>query len=339
MNDAQKAKLAAKLSGDKKFDSSYTTKNREWFARAIVDAVAAVKPDAQVEAEAKRIIGEAHKRVATDRDFTVGLSLDSGVSMFERADVKSRVETIYGVIAQTPTLAETAHDILRRFIVRRRYRGAARMVYHVNPNSNGYFLYPGDCPQPPPPGRADWRTNVDTKDLWETFTAEKVPLRVKVPTGGAADPKVAAEKLWIAHTVACEANLFDCAHALCCVLMDSLFEADDVDKLFKAIHARGPEHLAIYNPTQWPERFFLWEKPTEPRRLFSTEKVLPADLQVGDHVYIWNHGLYPELIPGGDWSGEHAIVTGTGTRKLADGKGFLFSGHGLARAADRRAAA
>jgi hypothetical protein len=329
VNNAQKAKLAAKLSGDKKFDSNYTARNRAWFAHAVVDAVAAAKPDDQVEAEAKRIIGEAHKRVAADRGFTVDVPLNEYETMLERGDQARRVEAIYGAIAQAPALADTAQDVLRRFLVRRRYRAAVRMVYHVNPNTNGYFRYPGDCRQPPPPGRADWRTNVDTKDLWETFTAEKVPLRLKAPSGGAADPKAAAEKLWIAHDVACEGNLFDCAHALCCVLMDSLFEAHDVDKLFKAVHARGREHLAIYNPTQWPEKYFLWEKPTEPRRLFSTEKVLPADLQVGDHVYIWNHGLYPQLIPGGDWSGEHAIVTGTGTRKLADGKGFLFSGHGL----------
>jgi hypothetical protein len=329
VNDAQKAKLAAKLSGDTKFDKNYTAQNRAWFARAIVDAVAAAKPDAQVEGEAKRIIGEAHKRVAADRDVTVGLTFDAGTELYERSDVKRRVETIYGVIAQAPALAETAQDELRRFIVRRRYRGVMRMVFDVNPNANGYFRYRGACDEPTLPDRAGWRTNVDARNLWETFTPADAPLRVKVPTAGAADPKAAAEKLWIAHDVACEGNLFDCAHALCCVLMDSLFEADDDDKLFKAIYARGRAHLTIYNPSQWPEQYFLWERPTEPRRLFSTEEVLPADLQVGDHVYIWNHGLYPQVIPGGEWSGEHAIVTDTGTRKFGDGKGFLFSGHGL----------
>jgi hypothetical protein len=59
MDDKQRAKLADKLSGDKKFDSTYTKQNRSWFARKVVDAVAAVKPDAQVEAEATRLIGEA----------------------------------------------------------------------------------------------------------------------------------------------------------------------------------------------------------------------------------------------------------------------------------------
>ncbi len=329
MDDAQKAKLAAKLSGDTKFDKNYTAQNRAWFARAIVNAVAAAKPDAQVEGEAKRIIGEAQKRVAADRDFTVGLAFDAGTALYERSTVSRRVETIYGVIAQAPALAETAQDALRRFIVRRRYRGTVRMVFDVNPNANGYFNYRGACAQPHPPDRPGWRTNIDTRDLWEPIGADDAPLRVKVPTGAAADPKAAAEKLWIAHDDACEGNLFDCAHTLCCVLMDTLFEGEDDDKLFKAVYARGREHLAIYNPSQWREQGFLWEQPTETRRLFSTEEVLPGDLQVGDHVYIWNHGLYPQLIPGGEWSGEHAIVTDTGTRKLADGKGFLFSGHGL----------
>lgn len=204
------------------------------------------------------------------------------------------------------------------------------MIYQVNPNSNGFFYYPGDCDQPPPAGRGTWRTNVETKDLWERFVgADMVPLRVKVPPNGTADPKSAAEKLWLAHASPCESNLFDCAHAICCVLMDSLFEAADSDKLFKAVFNRAREHLRIVHPFLFKEQHFLWEKPAEPQKLFSKEQVLPEDLQVGDHVFLTNHGLYPRLLPGGFWSGEHAIVTDCGTRKFADGKGFLFSGHGL----------
>lgn len=331
MDDKQKAKLADKLSGDRKLDSRYTKQNRAWFARKVVDAVAAVKPDAQVEAEATRVIGEANKRVKSDRDFKTSVPLDTAEATLERRDTVRRVEAIYGAIARTLELAETTNDALRQFIVRRRYRTAVRMVYHVNPNSNGYFFYPGACDQAPPPGRTSWRTNIDTKDLWERAGVGMVPLRVKASAGGTADPKSAAEKLWIAHPNACDANLFDCAHAVCCVLMDSLFEGADSDKLFKAVNARGPKHLLIVNPTLFKEQHFLWEKPTEPKKLFSKEAVPPDDLQLGDHVYIWNHGLYAQLWPPPFyfWSGEHAVVTNCGTRKFGDGKGFLFSGHGL----------
>ena len=329
MDDKQKATLAAKLSGDKAFDSMYTKQNRAWFARKVVDAVAAVKPDPQVEAEAKRVIGEANKRVKADRDFKTSVPLDTAEATLERRDTARRVEAIYGAIARTLELAETAGDPLRQFIARRRYRTVVRMVYHVNPNSNGYFFYPDDCTQPPPAGRTSWRTNIDSKDLWERTTVEMVPLRVKVPPGGTADPKNAAAKLWITHSNSCDANLFDCAHAICCVLMDSLFEGADSDKLFKAVNARGPQHFLIVHPDKFKETHFLWEKPSEPTKVFSKEEVLPEDLQVGDHVFIWNHGLYPQLIPLGFWSGEHAIVTSCGTRSLSSGKGFLFSGHGL----------
>ena len=139
---------------------------------------------AQVEGEAKRIIGEAHERVAADRDFTVGLTFDAGTALYERSTVSRRVETIYGVIAQAPALAESAQDALRRFIVRRRYRGTVRMVFDVNPNANGYFNYRGACAQPHPPDRPGWRTNIETRDLWEPIGADDAPLRVKVPTGG-----------------------------------------------------------------------------------------------------------------------------------------------------------
>lgn len=330
MDDTSKAKLAAKLSGNKKFDNTYTKENRAWFARAVVEAVAAVKADADVEAEATRIITEANKRVAADRDFKIGVTLDTGETTLERRDTARRVETIYGVIARSTELADTSQDGLRKFLALRRYRTSVRMMYQVNPNSNGFFFYPDACEQPPPPGRGSWRTNIDTKDLWERSTVDQVPLRVRVPSGGAADPKSAAQKLWVAHNQdPCQSNLFDCAHGVSCVLMDSVSEAVDSDKMYKAIYSRGPNHLLIVNPNKFSGTHYLWEADSEPKKVFSKEKVPPADLQVGDHVYIWNHGLYPQLLPLGFWSGEHAILTSCGTRDLADGKGFLFSGHGL----------
>jgi hypothetical protein len=334
MDDKQKSGLAEKLSKDKKFDSFYTQQNRLWFARAVVAAVAAVKQDSEVEAEATRIIAEANQRVAEDRDFVTGAPLDMEAGL-ELRDTARRVETIYGSIAYTLELADTSQNALRHFLCQRRYRGVVRMVYHVNPNSNGFFYYPQDCNQPPPPGHAvRAQPNVDTKDtFWEPVGRTLVPLRVKVPSGGKADPTNAAANLWIQHKEICDANLFDCAHTLCCVLMDTLFESaetsTDGTKMFNAVYGRGPEHLLIVNPTDRQEQQFIWDKQTEPKRLFSKEQVLPTDLQVGDHVYITNHGLYPVLLPLDSWNGEHALVTNCGTRSFSDGRGFLFSGHGI----------
>jgi hypothetical protein len=52
-------------------------------------------------------------------------------------------------------------------------------------------------------------------------------------------------------------------------------------------------------------------------------------LSVGDHIYLFNHGLYKVLLPGGSWQGEHALVTDCGNREVSDDSGFRFQGHGL----------
>jgi hypothetical protein len=55
------------------------------------------------------------------------------------------------------------------------------------------------------------------------------------------------------------------------------------------------------------------------------------DLQVGDHVYIYNHALYKVLQPFGAWRGEHALVTDFGNRVIQSDSGFHFMGHGMPR--------
>lgn len=329
MDEKLRASLVIKLSADKKFDSAYTTENRKWFVGAVLDALAITTPDSDLEGKARDVISKSCKILDASREFKVGIALDQATEWFERGDVARRVETIYGVIASNPALAEEANDALREFIIRRRYRTALRMIYYVNPNENGYFFYPYNCKLPPTDSRPAWRVNVESKDLWERASTRMVPLRVRVPSGTTPDPKKAAAALWNAHSDPCDANLFDCGHAASCVLMDSLFEADRSDLFFKSIHSRGPDHLLIVDPFMFKEQHYLWERDSEPRRVFSKEKVSPKDFQIGDHVFIWNHGLYPKLVPGGFWSGEHAIVVNCGNRNLADGKGFLFSGHGL----------
>jgi hypothetical protein len=111
--------------------------------------------------------------------------------------------------------------------------------------------------------------------------------------------------------------------------MDTLFEADDPKAFFKAIKSRAPNHLVIVNPNKEPETHYLWEKNNEPNSVFSKMMVPESDFQVGDHVVIQNHGLYPALIPGGVWGAEHSLVTDLGNRKPNDGKGIRFGGHGI----------
>jgi hypothetical protein len=187
MDKELRANLVRKLSGEKGFDPTYTQQNREWFVGAVLDAIAATTADNDLEVAARGIITSANANVKADRDFTVGVPLDKKTKI-ERKDIARRVETIYGVIGQNKDLADTSHDSLRRFLFKRRYRGVVRMVYHVNPNSNGFMRYPNECPQ-----WGKMRLNDDARPLWVTANPpQTVPLRVT----DQGDPELAALEIW-----------------------------------------------------------------------------------------------------------------------------------------------
>lgn len=324
MDKALRKKLVDKLKTAAGFDATYSAENRAWFCGAILDQIAKTTADADLEKKASGIITNANARVKADRNFTLSLSLDAALSKIERKQVTERVETIYGVIAQNVDFADTAFDAVRKFIVKRRYRGIVRMVHQVNPNSNGFLRYPSECP-----AWGDMRLNEDARPNWiVAVKGSTVPLRVT----DKGDPETAAELIWDkSYPDPCKGNLLDCGNGTACVLMDTLFEADDTDKLFKAIKARGPAHMLVINPSLQigADPHFLFEKDSEPTKLFSKQVVAEEDLQIGDHIYLMNHGLYPNVAPNGAWTGEHALVTQLGNRKAGDAKGFLYSGHGL----------
>jgi hypothetical protein len=215
--------------------------------------------------------------------------------------------------------------------VKRRYRAVVRMVHHINPNSNGFIRYPMECP------KLGMAVNANALPHWISATGGATTVPMMVRPG--ADPKTAAELLLAKpFTSACDGNLLDCGNGTGCVLMDTLFESTNSSNLFKAIHSRGPKHLLVINPTlrlggsqgtQGTDPHFLFEKDTEPKKLFSKSHVLEENFQIGDCVFLMNHGLYTNLAPNGLWNGEHALVVQCGNRKSADPKGFLYNGHGL----------
>lgn len=332
MDKALRLKLVNILKLAKEFDTAYSAENRAWFSGKILDQLASSTPptpDPDLEKKAAEIIKKANERVKADRDFTLQLKLDPPKDKLERKNIQARVEAIYGAIAQNKDFAETSFDAARRFIVKRRYRGITRMVHHINPNSNGFMRYPGECPS-----AGGMRLNKFARSSWTAARpTSAVPLKLQSGIGSDAD--FAAELIFTsAFPVACDGNLLDCGNGTGCVLMDTLFEAADAKKLFAKINSRDPQHLLVINPTfrldpkqQQPN--FLFEDDTQPEKLFSKQLVAEEDFQIGDHVYLFNHGLYPNLDPLGAWSGEHALVTQCGNRKPGDSKGFLYSGHGL----------
>lgn len=342
MDAKRKAALIKELSAGKglakpAFDGNYTRENRVWFVTAIVNAILDGTPtpaDSAVPKLAREVINDANFAVALERDFTPILVLDEKLAKIVRKDIVRRVEIIYGIVAQNMALADTTHDTfngltpMRQFLTNRRYRAVLRMIYQVNPNDNGFMRYPDECKQSPPPGNV--RLNVDARPFW---TAAGPTLGSALKVSGQNDPATAVAKIWERpfpkKEEACSGNLLDCANAACCMLLDSLGEADDRDKFYKAIQSRGPTHFLIINPNFASEEHCLWDKPDEPERIFDKVLVEEKDFQVGDHVVVENHGLYASVMPGGFWVAEHSLVTNVGNRKTDNGRGILFGGHGL----------
>lgn len=330
MDKVLRLKLVNILKLAKEFDAAYSAENRAWFCGKILDQLASATPptpDADLQTKAAEIIKKANERVKADRDFTLQLTIDPPKDKLERKNIVGRVETIYGAIAQNKDFAETSFDAARQFIVKRRYRGITRMIHHINPNSNGFMRYPIECPS-----AGGMRLNKFARSFW-TAAKPPSPVPLKLQSGITKDVDFAVEQIFISAfpTVACDGNLLDCGNGTGCVLMDTLFEAANAKKLFEKIHSRNPQHLLVINPTFRLDKQpnFLFEDDTQAEKLFSKQLVAEEDLQIGDHVYLFNHGLYPNLLPLGAWSGEHALVTQCGNRKPGDTKGFLYSGHGL----------
>jgi len=111
------------------------------------------------------------------------------------------------------------------------------------------------------------------------------------------------------------------------VLMDSLLEAQDPDKLLRTLNARvPPPFLAICNPTLGDaiQNFVLDD---DSHHVFTTVHGSLDDLQIGDYVYVWNHPLYAVFQPYGNGRGEHAVVSACRTRDRLTG--FQVTGHGI----------
>lgn len=330
--------LTKKLAVKPNFDPNYSPENCAWFAGKVISAlIQQGVSDAEVEQKANDVLAKSKAIVFARRDFKLSLPINTDYPS-ERDCVETRVEILYGVIAEDIRFADaTGTNFASQylgFVAARRYRAVMRMSYYVNPNEQGYFEYPEDCKDPA--YSRDLQLNTDARALWERIDPNyPIPLRMK--SQSAADPVQAVNKMWTAkQDVPCDANLLDCEATMSCVLMDSVLEAKDPKSLLKSMYSKGPAYLRVHFITR------SWSRPDcpdanipltflndrSPTALFNQDHVDPMDLQVGDHVYVWNHPLYPHLQPLGSWRGEHAVVVACGNRKFNDGKGFIVSGHG-----------
>jgi hypothetical protein len=338
MDAKARKSLIDSLAGATNFEASMTEPNRRWFVGKVIDVYQARgESDAAIKTKTGATVTRAKTAATKHRDFKISIKFDSKEKATERGLRSRRAQILYGLIAYDPELADTANEAQFLFVAKRRYRSIERFQFFINPNGRGYLRYPDTCP-----ANLQWRVNVDANTLWKhADPTTNYPILMVTPPNP-PDVVKALDKLFVAKKNPCEGNIFDCATALSFVYMDALLEAKSPKTLFDELWARNPPvYLCIFHvhgtigsladltSTVKRNGFFLTDMRAT--TLFTKDHIPQEDLQVGDHIYIHNHGLYKTLRPHGAWQGEHALVTDFGNRKTQDDAGFRFMGHGMPR--------
>jgi hypothetical protein len=305
----------------KNFDASLTEENRRWFVGKVIDVyLGRGESDASTKSKTTAVVPQAKTAAKKHRSFKLGFKLAKDKeAAIERTLKSRRIEILYGLIAHDPELADPTHEKQLLFVAKRRYRVIERFQFFVNPNGRGFFHYPEKC-------KTDqrWRVVREAETHWKPKGTADLPVELIVP-GGSSNIVKAVEKLFTHGQTICLGNLFDCEVTLSILYMDSLNEGKTPKTLFDTLYALGSDHFCINRATHAP----LFSADNGVQSLFTISNRLQNDLSVGDHVYIFNHGLYQVLLPGGSWRGEHAVVTDCGDREIQSATGFRFMGHGL----------
>ena len=337
--DAKSRKaLIDSLVADANFEATYTPVNQRWMVTKLLGVVESrVAGDAAIKARTKDVVTKAKALAKKHRDFKLTLGVNRKEVATERGLRQRRVEILYGMIAYEPDLTDAANEQQLSFTARRRYRAITRFQFFINPNGRGYLRYASTCK-----ANQRWRVNVDADPFWVHVNATgNYPVKLRTPPNP-PDVVKALDKFFTAKPKKgeeCIGNLFDCATALSVVYMDSLLEAKTAKTLLDHLYARAPplylsiDHVHRFNTladlADAPTRNTYFIMDVSAKAMFDKTFVKKEDLQVGDHVYIHNHGLYKRLRADGAWQGEHALLTDCGNRALQDDKGFRFMGHGM----------
>ncbi len=333
LTETQKVTIIRALSTRVYFNRHYSPINRNWFIRHMIDYYSAHGvADSAIRSTVQTFLTTCKTIVNSKQNFTIGVPFGAAIV---RAKKTRRIEILYGAMAANPDLSIAANANLLDFIVKRRYRSVMRMDYFVNPNHQGYFRYPGTCST----SGGNYQVNISATAYWTRYTNQY--FRTLSPPAPLL-PIINIEKLFIRKSNPCEGNLLDCARVMTVIFMDSLFESHDRTVLLPYLVAKPDfaytvpgsspavtynfAYLGICHPHDEPIVQFITDTSSE--GLFSKPNVPPTDLQVGDHVYIYNHPLYKVFNPNGSWRGEHALVYDINNRNYRSRNGFLFGGHG-----------
>ena len=329
LTETQKVKIITDLGTTANFESTFSRVNRNWFVRHMIDYYASTGvADTAIRGSVQTFITTCKTIVNSKKNFIIGVPFTAKLL---RSKLSRRVEIIYGALAAKPELAVGTNANFLDFIIKRRFRTVMRMDYFVNPNSQGYFRYPHTCSTAI---GNQYKVNDDATSFWQSFNSgwNGIFFRLTPP---ASNPVLNFEKLFILKRISCQGNLLDCARVLSILFMDTLFEASNKNTLLSFLVAKpdtnipisggGTSHnsyVGICHPNDLPNSHFITDNTNE--SLFSKLDIPATDLQVGDHIYIYNHPLYKVFIPNGSWRGEHALVYDLMDRNYKSQNGFMF---------------
>ncbi|MEX0290254.1 MAG: hypothetical protein AB3N14_14195 [Flavobacteriaceae bacterium] len=321
--------LVVKLSVGKNFTLPYSKSNRLWFVRKTIDFVREQGiAESLLEEPARRIILAAKKVVKDEQNFVIGIS-SSRVRLLK----SRRIHILYGAIGGNFKLLNLSNNNFLDFIARRRLRVVVRMLKYVNPNSNGYFRYNSSCDDTEKSNTH--RLNDKAESILWTKPANAKPWSRFWQINQGADLSDAITKLFIKKSDPCKGNLVDCPVVIAILFLDSFFEAQNPDDLLNTLRKPDRKYLVINNPNSSTTNFMTDDSS---KSLFEKKTIDISDMQIGDHLYIYNHPLYRSFFPSGAWQGEHAIVSKVGLQNTPDQKKLnrnemrkrtKFTGHGL----------
>jgi len=334
-----------RLANKKNFVMPFSKWNRHWFVNKIINyLIAKGTPASEIENRATSIIKAGFQLVRARKDFDL---LGPGINfskLIKRKNLNRRIEILYSTIGTNVEFSDPYYigmdnyiDYLE-FIVRRRYRSVMRMDYHVNfskprnsrnRRNHRYVRYPEKCSL-----QSEYQVRIDAKTYWN----DSEPLRIQLKPDplsvySTVNPKLAILSLFDKPDInPCEGNLLDCSRVMSIVLMDSLLESKEPDKLLRYLveskFASGDyDYLSIIDVDD--HRGFVGFDDSDDTCLYSVKDRKINNLVVGDYVYITNHPLYRVFRPRGVWRGEFSLVYSRGNSNIRSKTGYVLGGHGM----------
>jgi hypothetical protein len=202
------------------------------------------------------------------------------------------------------------------------------------------------------PPMADWRRPIGGDDLigpnrsspaaagsWKANEEDPYSFEYTRAAASAPDPVAAVDLVFTPSTDYLRRNLFFCDQVIHSLHLEALTFAEskrrasgDHTWLEDEVKRNGPGWLRLYYQFGDPANY-LGGDHEKASWYFESLQVRQADLQVGDHLVVYNHPAYTHTTLHGVWRLENAVVVQTLPELLMQGHGSYVFGIGGAQRA------